>query len=95
MVEPARSGGGITVTFNSGDTAEATVVGRDSGYDLAVVKVKGVSGPSPRPSATPTTAAQRPCRRHRRPLRPGRHGHPRHHQRQGSGPSRRRRGGRR
>ncbi|MFE6590184.1 trypsin-like peptidase domain-containing protein [Streptomyces sp. NPDC057781] len=49
VVEPAGSGGGITVTFNSGDTAEATVVGRDSGYDLAVVKVKGVSGLSPLP----------------------------------------------
>ncbi|MFJ8144080.1 S1C family serine protease [Streptomyces sp. NPDC096048] len=49
VVEPAGSGGDITVTFNSGDTAEATVVGRDSGYDLAVVKVKGVSGLSPLP----------------------------------------------
>ncbi|TDT38172.1 putative serine protease PepD [Streptomyces sp. BK208] len=49
VVEPAGSGGEITVTFNSGDTAEATVVGRDSGYDLAVVKVKGVSGLTPMP----------------------------------------------
>ncbi|AQS71955.1 protease [Streptomyces pactum] len=49
VVEPAGSGGDITVTFNSGDTAEATVVGRDSGYDLAVVKVKGVSGLTPLP----------------------------------------------
>ncbi|MEV5435512.1 trypsin-like peptidase domain-containing protein [Streptomyces sp. NPDC052682] len=49
VVEPAGSGGEITVTFNSGDTAEATVVGRDSGYDLAVVKVKGVDGLSPLP----------------------------------------------
>ncbi|WP_208949400.1 trypsin-like peptidase domain-containing protein, partial [Streptomyces rochei] len=29
--------------------AEATVVGRDGGYDLAVVKVKGVSGLTPLP----------------------------------------------
>ncbi|WP_373433736.1 trypsin-like peptidase domain-containing protein [Streptomyces sp. CS113] len=49
VVEPAGSGGEITVTFNSGDTAEATVVGRDSGYDLAVVKVKGVTGLTPMP----------------------------------------------
>ncbi|MER7052427.1 trypsin-like peptidase domain-containing protein, partial [Streptomyces sp. NPDC000351] len=49
VVEPGASGGGITVTFNSGDTAEATLVGRDSGYDLAVVKVKGVSGLTPMP----------------------------------------------
>ncbi|WP_394816459.1 trypsin-like peptidase domain-containing protein [Streptomyces lancefieldiae] len=49
VVEPAGSGGEITVTFNSGDTAEATVVGRDSGYDLAVVKVSGVRGLTPMP----------------------------------------------
>ncbi|MEU5140190.1 trypsin-like peptidase domain-containing protein [Streptomyces sp. NPDC021139] len=49
VVEPAGSGGEITVTFNGGDTAEATVVGRDSGYDLAVVKVKGVTGLTPMP----------------------------------------------
>jgi putative serine protease PepD len=49
VVEPAGSGGKITVTFNSGDTAKATVVGRDSGYDLAVVKVTGVRGLKPLP----------------------------------------------
>ncbi|MGW1558407.1 trypsin-like peptidase domain-containing protein [Streptomyces sp. NPDC002144] len=49
VVEPAGSGGKITVTFNSGDTAKATVVGRDSGYDLAVVKVTGVRGLRPLP----------------------------------------------
>ncbi|KOX44055.1 trypsin-like peptidase domain-containing protein [Streptomyces sp. NRRL F-7442] len=49
VVEPAGSGGEITVTFNSGDTAEGTVVGRDSGYDLAVVEVKGVKGLTPMP----------------------------------------------
>ncbi|GAA4966838.1 hypothetical protein GCM10023238_38330 [Streptomyces heliomycini] len=46
---PAGDDGEITVTFHSGDTAEATVVGRDGGYDLAVVKVKGVSGLTPLP----------------------------------------------
>ncbi|MGP2441513.1 trypsin-like peptidase domain-containing protein [Streptomyces sp. JW3] len=49
VVEPAGPDGVITVTFHSGDTAEATVVGRDSGYDLAVVEVSGVRGLSPVP----------------------------------------------
>ncbi|MEV7201373.1 S1C family serine protease [Streptomyces griseoluteus] len=47
VVAPASGGGEITVTFSSGDTAEAEVVGRDSGYDLAVVRVKGVRGLTP------------------------------------------------
>ncbi|MBC2900669.1 S1C family serine protease [Streptomyces cupreus] len=47
VVEPAGSDGEISVTFHSGDTAKATVVGRDSGYDLAVVKVTGVKGLTP------------------------------------------------
>lgn len=49
VVQPAGRDGEITVTFHSGDTAAATVVGRDSGYDLAVVKVKGVDGLAPLP----------------------------------------------
>ncbi|MFD5861912.1 S1C family serine protease [Streptomyces chartreusis] len=49
VVEPAGDDGEISVTFHSGDTAKATVVGRDSGYDLAVVKVRGVSGLKPLP----------------------------------------------
>ena len=72
------------VTFNGGETAEAEVVGRDSGYDLAVVKVSGVSGLKPLPLGnSDNVAGRRPGRRHRRPLRPGRHRHLRHHQRQG------------
>ncbi|MET9133155.1 trypsin-like peptidase domain-containing protein [Streptomyces antibioticus] len=47
VVEPAGDGGEITVVFNGGQTAEGKVVGRDSGYDLAVVKVSGVSGLAP------------------------------------------------
>ncbi|WP_408055993.1 S1C family serine protease [Streptomyces blattellae] len=47
VVEPAAAGGEISVTFHSGDTAKATVVGRDGGYDLAVVKVSGVTGLRP------------------------------------------------
>ncbi|MFE6524385.1 trypsin-like peptidase domain-containing protein [Streptomyces sp. NPDC057794] len=49
VVRPAGSSGEITVTFNGGETARAELVGRDSGYDLAVVKVKGVSGLTPLP----------------------------------------------
>ncbi|MFG2728565.1 trypsin-like peptidase domain-containing protein [Streptomyces canus] len=47
VVEPAGTDGEISVTFHSGDTAKATVVGRDSGYDLAVVEVSDVSGLKP------------------------------------------------
>ncbi|MEU1298270.1 S1C family serine protease [Streptomyces shenzhenensis] len=49
VVEPAGSNGDITVTFSGGETAKARVVGRDSGYDLAVVQVKGVHGLEPLP----------------------------------------------
>ncbi|HZG03449.1 MAG TPA: trypsin-like peptidase domain-containing protein [Streptomyces sp.] len=41
VVEPAGGGGEIRVTFNDGETAAAEVVGTDSGYDLAVLKVEG------------------------------------------------------
>ncbi|MFJ1603472.1 trypsin-like peptidase domain-containing protein [Streptomyces sp. NPDC088253] len=47
VVQPAGSGGEITVTFSGGESAKATVVGHDSGYDLAVVKVSGVHGLRP------------------------------------------------
>ncbi|NSL43801.1 trypsin-like peptidase domain-containing protein [Streptomyces sp. 8P21H-1] len=47
VVDPADGGGGISVTFSGGETAEAEIVGHDSGYDLAVVKVTGVSGLRP------------------------------------------------
>ncbi|MFY7628965.1 S1C family serine protease [Streptomyces soliscabiei] len=47
VVEPAGSNGEITVVFNGGTTAKAEVVGRDSGYDLAVVRVTGVRGLKP------------------------------------------------
>ncbi|MFI0814573.1 trypsin-like peptidase domain-containing protein [Streptomyces sp. NPDC021098] len=49
VVAPAGSDGDISVTFNGGQTARAELVGRDSGYDLAVIRVKGVSGLSPLP----------------------------------------------
>ncbi|MFI2371003.1 trypsin-like peptidase domain-containing protein [Streptomyces sp. NPDC018833] len=49
VVDPAGTSGDITITFSGGETAEATLVGKDSGYDLAVVKVTGVSGLKPLP----------------------------------------------
>ncbi|WP_432586790.1 trypsin-like peptidase domain-containing protein [Streptomyces sp. HD1123-B1] len=49
VVEPAGTGGDITVTFNGGQSAGAKVIGRDAGYDLAVIKVEGVSGLRPLP----------------------------------------------
>ncbi|MFE6401933.1 S1C family serine protease [Streptomyces alboflavus] len=49
VVEPGGSGGDISVTFSGGETAGAKVVGRDAGYDLAVVKVSGVRGLKPLP----------------------------------------------
>ncbi|MBH5336845.1 trypsin-like peptidase domain-containing protein [Streptomyces pactum] len=49
VVEPAGSGGDISVTFNGGEVARGRVVGRDGGYDLAVIKVDNVSGLRPLP----------------------------------------------
>lgn len=49
VVAPAGSSGEITVTFSGGETASAEIIGKDSGYDLAVVKVSGVSGLKPLP----------------------------------------------
>lgn len=39
VVEDAAAGGTIKVEFSNGDTAPATIVGRDSIYDLAVLKI--------------------------------------------------------
>ncbi|MBW1602952.1 trypsin-like peptidase domain-containing protein [Streptomyces sp. JJ66] len=49
VVAPAREDGRIQVTFHSGETAAATLVGGDTGYDLAVVKVDGVVNLNPLP----------------------------------------------
>jgi putative serine protease PepD len=48
VIASAASGGGsITVTFADGDTAKASIVGRDESTDLAVIKASGVSGLKP------------------------------------------------
>ncbi|MFI8424874.1 S1C family serine protease [Streptomyces sp. NPDC085479] len=49
VVDAASSSGDITVTFSSGETASAKLIGKDAGYDLAVVQVTGVTGLRPLP----------------------------------------------
>jgi putative serine protease PepD len=39
VVEAGANGGSITVQFSDGSSAEAQIVGRDTNYDLAVIKV--------------------------------------------------------
>jgi putative serine protease PepD len=47
VVSLAKGGGSITVSFNDGKTAKATVVGTDPVTDIAVIKADGVSGLTP------------------------------------------------
>ncbi len=47
VVAVAANGGKISVNFNDGSTADATIVGTDPVTDLAVIKAKGVSGQTP------------------------------------------------
>ncbi|MCW2748598.1 MAG: trypsin [Nocardioidaceae bacterium] len=47
VVEVAANGGSITVSFNDGTTAKATIVGRDPITDLAVISAEGKSGLTP------------------------------------------------
>ncbi|MFE1270459.1 trypsin-like peptidase domain-containing protein [Streptomyces sp. NPDC058758] len=49
VVDAAAASGDITVTFSSGETASAKLIGKDTGYDLAVVRVSGVRGLKPLP----------------------------------------------
>ncbi|MEU8590963.1 trypsin-like peptidase domain-containing protein [Streptomyces sp. NPDC048664] len=49
VVQAAGPGGRITATFEGGETATATVVGRDAGYDLAVVELSDAHGRGPLP----------------------------------------------
>jgi putative serine protease PepD len=42
--DAANGNGQITITFNSGKTAQAGIIGADGGSDLAVIKAQGVSG---------------------------------------------------
>jgi putative serine protease PepD len=48
VVSAAADGAGtISVKFNDGSTASATIIGRDPDTDLAVIKAAGVSGKTP------------------------------------------------
>lgn len=47
VIAPNGTPGTVSVTFSSGQQHRAELVGRDAGYDLAVVKVLGVSGLHP------------------------------------------------
>jgi putative serine protease PepD len=47
VVEAAASGGDLRVTFSNGDTADASIVGRDPATDLAVIQAEDVSGLRP------------------------------------------------
>ncbi|MFG2378030.1 trypsin-like peptidase domain-containing protein [Streptomyces sp. NPDC048504] len=49
VVESAGGDGRISVSFSGGQTVKGKVVGRDTGYDLAVVQVSGVRGLTPMP----------------------------------------------
>jgi putative serine protease PepD len=47
VIEGAANGGTITVTFADGKTGGASIVGRAPSDDLAVIRVRGVSGLTP------------------------------------------------
>lgn len=47
VIEGAADGGQITVSFTDGTRAEATILGRDPGTDLAVIRADGVSDLAP------------------------------------------------
>lgn len=49
VVAGAANGGRISVVFNGGEQAEARIIGRDVGYDLAVIRVENVKGLVPLP----------------------------------------------
>ena len=44
IADAANGQGDLTVTFNDGKTAQATIVGYDTNSDLAVIQAQGVSG---------------------------------------------------
>jgi putative serine protease PepD len=47
VVDVAGNGGSMSVSFNDGSTAKATIVGTDPVTDLAVIKAEGVEGLTP------------------------------------------------
>ena len=56
VIEDAAGGAGtIKVTFSTGRTAEASIVGQDSSADIAVIRAAGVSGLKPATLASAST----------------------------------------
>ncbi|MFI6618129.1 trypsin-like peptidase domain-containing protein [Streptomyces sp. NPDC050528] len=49
VVRSAGGDGAISVSFSGGQSVKGSVVGHDTGYDLAVVQVRGVRGLTPMP----------------------------------------------
>ncbi|GAB3870665.1 hypothetical protein GCM10029964_005590 [Kibdelosporangium lantanae] len=47
IADAAQPGASLKVVFQDGQTADGTVLGRDSSSDVAVVQAKGVSGKTP------------------------------------------------
>ena len=50
VVESAARGGVVTAVFQDGSTAPAEIVGRDPGFDLAVLRVRNVVRADPDPA---------------------------------------------
>jgi putative serine protease PepD len=46
VVAGAADGGTLSVTLNSGKSYDATIIGRDTSYDLAVIKIKALNLPA-------------------------------------------------
>ena len=46
VVAGAVDGGALTVTLNNGKSYDATIIGRDTSYDLAVIKIKALNLPA-------------------------------------------------
>ena len=82
VVEVAADGGEMSVSFDDGTTADATIVGTDPVTDLAVIKAEGVTGLTPAAIGDSDALDVGEERRgDRLPVRPRGHRHQRHRQR--------------
>ena len=80
VVDVAAESGTITVAFNDGTNAKATIVGTDPKTDLAVIKAEGKSGLTPADAGQLGRSEGRPgSRRDRLAVRPGEHRDAGHH----------------
>ena len=69
VVEARGRAGTITVTFDDGTTAKATIVGTSETNDLAVIKVDAGDEPASRPTFAKSGVARRSARPWSRPAR--------------------------